>query len=73
MTEKRQAVAATFEEVTSGIESSITGNTLTLRIKLDTKGTASNSGKTVINASSHGNVSIPGTDMKMGLNIYTKI
>ena len=44
------------------------GKTLTLTVKLDAKGTTSASGKSVVIASTRGNIALG--DVKIGLNIY---
>ena len=43
-----------------------------LILEIDTKnaGEVSKSGKSTVIASTRGNVGIPGTDLKLGLNIY---
>ena len=52
----------------------LTGKTLTLTIDLDTP-TPSASGKTMVHASSRGNITLPiivgGKPLVLGLNIYT--
>lgn len=48
----------------------VEGNKLTLVIDLDEEGTPSGSGKTLIVASTSGNASIPGTNCKIGLNVF---
>lgn len=53
------------------IETNVDGNILTLKIDLSKNFGPSKSGKTIIIASSEGNVSIPeNEEVKMGLNIY---
>jgi len=53
------------------IETSVDGDVLTLKIDMSKDFGPSKSGKTIIIASSEGNVAIPGSEeMKMGLNIY---
>lgn len=44
--------------------------TLILTINLKAKGSQSKSGKSTLIATTRGSISIPGTDLKMGLNIY---
>lgn len=48
------------------------GDTLVITITgLNGKGTPSASGKSLVLASTHGNVTVPGsTDLKLGLNLY---
>ena len=52
------------------IEMEIKGNILTLKVDLSKEFGPSSSGKTIIVASTEGNVSAPGRDEKIGLNIY---
>ena len=55
------------------IDMTVEGNILTLKVDLSKEFGPSSSGKTIIIASSEGNVSIPGTEeKKVGLNIYRK-
>ena len=56
------------------IETSVSGNILTLKIDLAAEKTASSSGKSLIIASTEGNVSIDEAhpEIKMGINVYTK-
>jgi hypothetical protein len=49
------------------------GDDIVIRASLKTEGTPSNSGKSVVLASTHGNVTIPGTDVTLGLNLYRKV
>jgi len=50
----------------------VEGNKLTITVDLSKNQGPSNSGKTIIIATSSGNKPIEGTDAIMGLNIYTK-
>jgi len=49
------------------------GNTLVLRIDLSQPGTESKSGKSEVIGSTNGNVGVPGTDVKVGLNVYRSV
>jgi hypothetical protein len=61
------------EDLGNGIHVMIDGETLTLTVKLSYPGTPSASGKTLVNASTRGNVQIPGANgLTIGLNVYTK-
>jgi len=61
------------ENLGNGIAASVNGNTLTLTVKLDRPGVVSASGKTMVNASTRGAVTIPGTNgLTVNLNVYTK-
>lgn len=53
------------------VKTRVEGDRLIIEVKLSDQFGPSGSGKSVIVASTQGNVSIPGTDgVKMGLNIY---
>ena len=53
------------------VDMKVEGNILTITVDLSKEFGPSSSGKTIIIASTEGNVSIPGAeDKKVGLNIY---
>lgn len=55
------------------VELAIEANILTIKVDLTKEFGPSSSGKTIIIASTEGNVSIPGAeDKKIGLNVYKK-
>lgn len=54
------------------VEMKVEENTLTIRIDLTKEFGPSSSGKTIIIASTEGNVAIPDRDEKIGLNVYRK-
>lgn len=55
------------------IEMNLDGNMLTVKVDLTKEFGPSASGKTIIIASSEGNISVPGNEeIKIGLNIYKK-
>ena len=54
------------------VEMKIEGNVLTIKVDLTKEFGPSASGKTIIIASSEGNVSVPDRDEKVGLNVYRK-
>ncbi len=55
------------------VELAIDANILTIKVDLTKEFGPSSSGKTIIIASTEGNVSIPGAeDKKIGLNVYKK-
>jgi hypothetical protein len=55
------------------VEISVEGTILTVKVDLSKEFGPSSSGKTIIIASTEGNVSIPGVeDKKIGLNVYRK-
>ncbi len=54
------------------IEMTRNGDTLLIKVDLSKRLKPSSTGKTTIVASSEGNVSVPGTDVKIGLNCYVK-
>jgi len=51
---------------------SILGNILTITVDLSKEFGPSSSGKTIIIASTEGNVAVPDRDEKVGLNVYRK-
>ena len=54
------------------VEMSVDGNILTIQVDLSKEYGPSSSGKTIIVASTEGNVSIPDREEKLGLNVYRK-
>ena len=54
------------------VELTVDGMMLTIKVDLSKDFGPSSSGKTTIIASTEGNVSIPGREEKIGLNIYKK-
>ena len=52
------------------IDMQVAGNVLTIKVDLSKNLGPSKSGKTTIIATTAGNISIPGTDTKAGINIY---
>jgi hypothetical protein len=54
------------------VKMKIEGKKLMIEVDLSVKGTPSRSGKSNVIATTHGNVEVPGTDAKIGLNIYRK-
>jgi len=55
------------------VEMSVANNILTIKVDLTQEFGPSSSGKTIIIASTEGNISIPGDEeKKIGLNIYKK-
>ena len=48
------------------------GNILTIKVDITKEYGPSSSGKTIIIASTEGNVSVPERDEKIGLNVYKK-
>ena len=54
------------------VEIKVEGNILTLKVDLSKEFGPSSSGKTIIIASTEGNVSVPDRDEKIGLNVYRK-
>ena len=55
------------------IEMSVEGNILTIKVDLSKEFGPSSSGKSIIIASTEGNVSVPNSEeAKIGLNIYKK-
>ena len=54
------------------VELTVEGTMLTIKVDLSQEFGPSSSGKTIIIASTEGNVSIPDREEKIGLNIYKK-
>jgi hypothetical protein len=54
------------------IEMNIEGSVLTIRVDLSKEFGPSSTGKTIIIASTEGNVTIPDRQEKVGLNVYRK-
>jgi hypothetical protein len=54
------------------VEMTVDGTTLTIKVDLSKEFGPSASGKTIIIASTEGNVSVPGRQEKIGLNVYRK-
>ncbi len=54
------------------VEIKVEGNILTMKVDLTKEFGPSASGKTIIIASTEGNISIPDRDEKIGLNVYRK-
>ncbi len=54
------------------VDLTVEGTMLTIKIDLSKEFGPSSSGKTIIIASSEGNVTIPGREEKIGLNVYKK-
>jgi hypothetical protein len=52
------------------IQMTIEGDTLVIKVDLKKDYGQSKSGKTIIVASTEGNVSVPGRQEKIGLNVY---
>jgi hypothetical protein len=54
------------------VEMSVEGTVLTIRVDLSKEFGPSSTGKTIIVASTEGNVTIPDRQEKIGLNVYRK-
>jgi hypothetical protein len=54
------------------VEMTVEGTMLTIKVDLSKEFGPSASGKTIIIASTEGNVSIPNREEKVGLNVYRK-
>ncbi len=54
------------------VELKVDGNILVIKVDLSKEFGPSASGKTIIIASTEGNVSVPDRDEKIGLNVYRK-
>lgn len=54
------------------VDMSVAGNILTLQVDLSKEFGPSSSGKTIIIATTEGNVTVEGREEKVGLNVYRK-
>jgi len=54
------------------VEMLVEGNILTIKVDLSKEFGSSSSGKTILIATTEGNVSVPNRDEKVGLNVYRK-
>jgi hypothetical protein len=54
------------------VEMAVDGNILTIKVDLSKEFGPSASGKTIIIASTEGNIAVPDRDEKVGLNVYRK-
>ncbi|UVT16379.1 MAG: hypothetical protein H8K04_02100 [Nitrospira sp.] len=54
------------------VEMSVEGSMLTIRVDLSKEFGPSSTGKTIIIASTEGNVTVPNRQEKVGLNVYRK-
>ena len=54
------------------VDMKVNGNILTITVDLTKEFGPSSSGKSIVIASTEGNVSIPERDEKVGLNVYRK-
>jgi hypothetical protein len=54
------------------VQMAVDGNILTIKVDLSKEFGPSSSGKTIIIASTEGNVAVPDRDEKVGLNVYRK-
>jgi len=54
------------------VEMTVEGTILTIKVDMAKEFGPSSSGKTIIIASTEGNVSVPERDEKIGLNVYRK-
>ena len=52
------------------MELSVSGDILTIKVDLSKEFGPSASGKTIIIGSSEGNITVPGREEKVGLNVY---
>ena len=54
------------------VQMSVEGNILTIKVDLSKEFGPSSSGKTIIVASTEGNIAVPEREEKVGLNVYRK-
>ncbi len=62
----------TLPQLGENIKVEVKGDEAIITIKLSHRGRPSSSGKSIIVASTGGNVAIPGTQVILGLNAYIK-
>lgn len=72
MSVQNQVRAKKEERTMKNVEMTVEGTLLTIKVDLSKEFGPSASGKTIIIASTEGNVTIPGREEKVGLNIYRK-
>jgi hypothetical protein len=60
------------EATMKNVEMTVEGTMLTIKVDLSKEFGPSSSGKTIIIASTEGNVTIPNREEKVGLNVYRK-
>jgi hypothetical protein len=60
------------EAIMKNVEMTVEGTLLTIKVDLSKEFGPSSSGKTIIIASTEGNVTIPNREEKVGLNVYRK-
>ena len=62
-----------MEKLAPHIEFEVKDGKLILSIEIQHKGEPSKSGKSIVIGSTRGNVSVPGTGLKLGLNLYKPV
>jgi hypothetical protein len=60
------------DTIMKNVEMTVEGTLLTIKVDLSKEFGPSSSGKTIIIASTEGNVTIPNREEKVGLNVYRK-
>ncbi len=60
------------DTIMKNVEMTVEGTLLTIKVDLSKEFGPSSSGKTIIIASTEGNVAIPNREEKVGLNVYRK-
>ena len=63
---------ASGDHAMKNVQMTVEGNLLTITVDLSKEFGPSSSGKTIIVASTEGNVTIPEREEKIGLNVYRK-
>lgn len=66
----KKASATNGTVIGRNVSVELDGNMLTIRADIGAETTTSGSGKSEVVASTNGNVAVPGTDLKLGLNLY---
>lgn len=58
------------ETIGRNVTASMDGSVLVIRVDTNGEGSTSKSGKSSVIGSTNGNVDVPGSDLKIGLNVY---
>jgi hypothetical protein len=67
---KAKVAGLTGHAIGRNVTAELEGNILVIRAAIDADSQTSASGKSEVVATTNGNVAVPGTDLKLGLNLY---
>jgi hypothetical protein len=70
MASKPKTTALAGDLIGRNVTVELDGNILTIRSDISAASVESKSGKSEVVGSTNGNVAVPGTDLKLGLNLY---